>query len=164
MNYNNPNYIYPNLDTNFNQNFNANLNASNQNFNAVPICSVCKGTGFYILNGTNVPCQCPPYTSSTYQPQNTMNYNMNYEDIRPSRHIEGRNHHHPHHKNIFSRTFHGIKDCINCAGKGFINAFTNSGHEKVCYECIRNDGFCPVCENTGFKLHNGKPCKCGLLN
>ena len=155
-NYGNP---YPNPNPN-----NYNMYPQNENLNAfsnpVPLCNLCKGSGFYLMNGMNMPCQCSP--QALIQPTN---YYYNYDEYPQGTIYSEKHHkHHPHHRNIFSKTFHAIKDCITCGGRGFMNASTRSGHQKVCYECIRASGYCPVCENTGYKIHNGRQCKCGLFN
>ena len=140
------------------QNFN-NPYPGGQNFNNpiqgnyIPLCNLCKGSGYYINNGMNIPCKCG-------QPNPDINYNYNEFPIET---IHSPVKHQPHHKNIFSRAWSALTNCASCGGRGFINGWTHSGHQKVCYDCIRASGYCPACENSGYKIHNGKPCKCGLF-
>jgi hypothetical protein len=139
---------YPNINTNYNPG----------------ICNLCRGAGSYISNGVNVPCQCQPSVGfssanfNAYTPYGQTNY--------PQEHIYNDTNYHPHHKNIFEKAWDGVKgvftSCKKCKGEGFQSNYTKSGHPKVCYECIRASGYCPVCQNTGYKIHNGKRCKCDL--
>ncbi len=155
--------MIPNYNYNPYPNVNTNLNAG--------LCNLCKGAGSYFSNGVNVPCQCTPigYSSSNFNAYPTSSNFNAYPNpsIVPPAHIYNSTSYHPHHKNIFEKAWDGVKgiftpNCLSCDGRGFQNNYTRSGHPKVCYDCIRASGYCPVCQNTGYKIHNGKMCKCGL--
>jgi hypothetical protein len=60
------------------------------------------------------------------------------------------------------RTFQPITTCNTCTGSGYIKSKRHHGKHKYCYDCTRVGGFCPRCNNTGFKLKSGKACKCGI--
>ena len=67
MNYgasSNFNLPYPNYSS---TNFNANPMSST----SVTLCNLCKGSGYYINNGMNIPCQCGQFNPN-------LNYNYNH--------------------------------------------------------------------------------------
>jgi hypothetical protein len=129
MNYNSYNVQYPNY-----------IPA----YTSTITCNLCKGTGYYILDGIQNVCQCMNQTKLV-QPQNI---NVLVNEKKPG---------------LIRRTFQALSDCVQCGGRGFINGFRHPNHTKYCYTCIKSNGFCPKCNNTGYKLSSGKICKCGTL-
>ncbi len=137
-------------------NFNYNPNPYNSNYNdpyynpqfeSVPhrICTRCSNQGYFIDNyGIKFTCLEHIYPQPYVMPPQE---NI-YTNYRP--------------ENIYTHAYHVFKDCINCGGRGFIDS-RNHQRGKYCYDCIRATGTCPVCNNTGYKLKNGKRCKCGLF-
>jgi hypothetical protein len=58
-------------------------------------------------------------------------------------------------------SFKGLPDCEQCRGKAF--KVNKRGKLKPCRNCLKQTGNCGICNNTGYKMHNGKKCKCNKL-
>lgn len=145
------------MNFNYNSNFNDPMYAKQMHIHPQPnynVCPKCAGAEKYFENGIQYPClhENTAYTTTT-------NFNTPPEIISAA-HI-----HTGHYKrpNIFNRGWHALKDSFRCGSHKFRESYTKSGRPKYCYECIRVNGYCPICENTGYKKHNGKRCKCGLI-
>lgn len=139
------NYNYPYQNPKINYNDPNYIHHSHHHGHASNICSRCSNQGYYLdPYGTRLDCTDHIYTTPSYiSPQETA-YRV-----------------HTKPENILSRTYHSIKDCVKCGGSGFVNSWKNP-KQKYCIDCVRKNGYCPKCNNTGYKLKNGKPCNCGL--
>jgi hypothetical protein len=98
-------------------------------------CNQCNGTGYFMnMNGFQQPCQCIIAPGTV---------------IYPNR----------HHRNLFQYLgdkFQAIFGCGRCSGNGWI--YSKYGNQTYCPSCITANGFCPKCNNTGFKIRNGRSC------
>jgi hypothetical protein len=110
-------------------------------------CNMCGGMGYYTNpNGAQIYCQ----HANIQQTQPMMNPYVKEEIIVR-----------PKHQNIVSRTFRALENCVKCAGRGFTDGYNGN---EYCIDCIRESGFCPMCENTGYMLNSGSRCRCGMNN
>ncbi len=130
-NYNDPNFMNPQIQTTTTR--------------PISECSRCSGRNYYLdPYGARLDCHDHIYPSLNYMPPQQNVYPVQRQP-----------------ENIFKRTYHAIKECVTCGGRGFIQSWNNP-REKYCNDCIRAGGYCPKCNNTGYKLKNGKRCKCGM--
>jgi hypothetical protein len=136
MNYNS-NTQYPNLNE-VSYNYNSNVNTiPPQNINQVTYtndmkCQQCLGNGWYILNGVKQPCVCIEKANCVHKPKK---------------------------KNILSRAWDSVVNSVTVGAKEFSNTWNKS---KYCIDCVRTTGYCPKCNNSGYKTTNNKQCKCKL--
>lgn len=98
-------------------------------------CNMCLGTGFFEnIKGFQQPCQC---------------------GISPRTIIYT----HKHHRNLFEKVgnkFKAIFSCSRCHGNGWV--YSKYGNQTYCPTCITVNKYCPKCNNTRYKLKNGKNC------
>ncbi len=97
------------------------------------MCMTCNNTGvFRTMNGMIQTCQC-------------QNVSMRQ----------------PYHQggliNSIENKFRALANCFHCRGSGY--SLSKHGNQTYCRSCISANRYCPKCNNTGYKLKNGKHCK-----
>lgn len=80
-------------------------------------------------------------TQPVYSTQPQVNVNLN----------------HTHGEGMLNKLWRAIAGCSTCKGLGRVYV---NGAEHYCYDCSRQNKYCPNCNNTGW-LGNSR-CMCGL--
>lgn len=139
-NFNQPMMNNPNPNLNPMNNPYGNTMGTNMNMNnpmmSGGICNKCNNTGLLRnINGMTSPCSCRSVSMEQQYYQGSGN------------------------GNILSRItdkFRAITDCFSCRGSGY--QLSKHGRQTYCGNCITSNRYCPKCNNSGFKIKNGKPC------
>ncbi len=121
----------------------------------VATCMTCGNTGYFRdMNGMNRPCtNCQGHNmmgqGGMINPMNQMGSMGQMGKI-------GNTFYHPGFLDSYRDKFRALSNCFTCRGSGFTSS--KYGNQTICHNCIRANGYCPKCNNTGFKLKNGKRC------
>jgi hypothetical protein len=114
------------------QYYNPNPYMNKMNMTA-PNCMTCNNTGYFrSMNNIMQTCQCQNLPI-------------------------GQPYYHQSILDSIGNKFRAISNCLHCRGSGYM--LSKHGNQTFCGNCISSNRYCPKCNNTGYKLKNGKHCK-----
>ncbi len=128
-------------------------NPMNQPYINPSACMTCNGTGFNRnMSGQTLPCSSCQGHQMAYGGPGMMNPNMGYSGQMGM----SQPYYHSGFLDSVKDKFRAITGCHNCRGSGY--ALSRHGRQTVCPNCISANRYCPKCNNTGYKIKNGKMC------